>query len=89
MGPKGGGERPVAQIAATTGTDAPTYSRDRPGVSAFALQDGAVYHTYSSYSRGVMGCGPCISGSTARRRGAMNHGRPTGRSNWFRRHDEY
>jgi predicted dithiol-disulfide oxidoreductase (DUF899 family) len=55
MTPKQGGEGPVAQIAAMTGTDAPTYSRDRPGVSAFALQDGAVYHTYSSYSRGVDG----------------------------------
>ncbi len=48
-----GEEGPVAQIAATTGTDVATYTRDRPGVSAFALQDGDVYHTYSSYARGV------------------------------------
>jgi predicted dithiol-disulfide oxidoreductase (DUF899 family) len=39
---------PVARFAATCGTDAPTYSRDRPGMSAFALEDGAVYHTYST-----------------------------------------
>jgi predicted dithiol-disulfide oxidoreductase (DUF899 family) len=44
---------PVAQLGATCGTDAPTYSRDRPGMSAFALEDRVVYHTYSTYARGV------------------------------------
>jgi predicted dithiol-disulfide oxidoreductase (DUF899 family) len=44
---------PVARQAAMTGTDAPTYSRDRPGMSAFVLEDGVVYHTYSTYARGV------------------------------------
>ena len=47
------GESPVAQIAAMTGTDVPTYTRERPGVSAFVLEDGVVYHSYSSYARGV------------------------------------
>jgi hypothetical protein len=46
---------PVAQIAATTGTDVPTYTRERPGLSAFVLEDGVVYHTYSPYARGVDG----------------------------------
>ncbi|WP_331371444.1 DUF899 domain-containing protein [Sinorhizobium chiapasense] len=50
-----GDEGPVAQIAAMTGTDVPTYTRDRPGVSAFVLDDGVVYHTYSSYARGLDG----------------------------------
>ena len=36
---------PVAQLADTCGTDAPTYARDRPGMSAFVLDDGVVYHT--------------------------------------------
>ena len=36
---------PVAQFAATCGTDAPTYARDRPGMSAFVLEDGVVYHS--------------------------------------------
>src|SRR5262249_56962496 len=31
---------PVAQFAAMCGTDAATYVRDRPGLSAFALEDG-------------------------------------------------
>ena len=48
-----GGDAPVAQIAAMTGTDAATYTRERPGVTAFALEDGVVYHTYSAYARGV------------------------------------
>jgi len=43
----------VKQFADTCGTDAPTYARDRPGMSAFALEDGVVYHTYSTYARGL------------------------------------
>src|SRR5947209_65799 len=46
---------PVAQFAATCGTDAPTYSRDRPGLSTFVLEEGAVYHAYSTYARGLDG----------------------------------
>ncbi len=30
-----------------------TYTREREGMSAFALEDGVVYHTYSTYARGV------------------------------------
>ena len=48
-----GDEGPVAEIAAMTGTDVATYTRERPGMSAFALEDDAVYHTYSTYSRGL------------------------------------
>jgi len=50
-----GEEGPVAQIAAMTGTDVATYTRDRPGMSAFVLEDGVVYHTYSTYARGLDG----------------------------------
>ena len=48
-----GSDAPVAQIAAQTGTGPATYTRERPGVSAFALEDGVVYHTYSAYARGL------------------------------------
>ena len=48
-----GSEGPVAEIAAQSGTDAATYTRERPGVSAFALEDGVVYRTYSAYARGL------------------------------------
>jgi predicted dithiol-disulfide oxidoreductase (DUF899 family) len=41
--------------ATMTGTDVATYARERPGMSAFALEDGVVYHTYSAYARGLDG----------------------------------
>jgi predicted dithiol-disulfide oxidoreductase (DUF899 family) len=73
---------PDAQLAAMCGTDGPTYSRDRLGMSAFVLEDGVVYHTYSTYGRGVDGLGACTSGSIALQ-GAQRDGP------WWRRHDEY
>ncbi|HKZ04682.1 MAG TPA: DUF899 domain-containing protein [Methylomirabilota bacterium] len=48
------GEGPVS-FAAMTGTDVATYTRERPGMSSFALEDGVIYHTYSAYSRGLDG----------------------------------
>jgi predicted dithiol-disulfide oxidoreductase (DUF899 family) len=42
-----------AKNATTTGTDVATYTREREGMSAFAFEDGIVYHTYSTYARGV------------------------------------
>lgn len=44
-----------AMFAAMSGTDLPTYHSDRPGMSAFVLDDGQIYHTYSTYGRGVDG----------------------------------
>jgi predicted dithiol-disulfide oxidoreductase (DUF899 family) len=73
----------VATFAATCGTDAATYIRERPGMSAFALQDGVVYHTYSTYARGLdvlWGMYPWLDRA------------PKGRNEtgvWWRRHDEY
>jgi predicted dithiol-disulfide oxidoreductase (DUF899 family) len=64
----------VATMAAMTGTDVATYTGEAPSVSAFALEDGVVYHTYSAYSRPRRALGQCTSGSTGRRRGAT---RPT------------
>ena len=37
------------------GVDTPTFHRDRPGMSAFVMEDGAIYHTYSTFSRGLDG----------------------------------
>jgi predicted dithiol-disulfide oxidoreductase (DUF899 family) len=57
--PQEGDERATpdgaAKGAAMTGTDAATYARERPGMSAFVLEDGVVYHTYSTYARGLDG----------------------------------
>jgi predicted dithiol-disulfide oxidoreductase (DUF899 family) len=44
---------PVGRMAATTGTDVPTYTRERPGMSTFVLEDGVVYHAYSTFARGL------------------------------------
>ena len=43
------------RFASSTGTDVPTYFQELPGVSAFVLEGGVVYHTYSAYARGVDG----------------------------------
>ena len=73
----------VAQFAATCGTDAPTYARDRPGLSAFVLEDGVVHHTYSAYSRGVDGLWGMYQWLDRAPKGRNETGA------WFRRHDEY
>ena len=48
-----GGDGPVQQMAAMTGAETCAYLRERPGVSAFIQEDGVVYHTYSTYARGL------------------------------------
>jgi predicted dithiol-disulfide oxidoreductase (DUF899 family) len=40
-------------VAATTGTDGATHIQEALGMSAFALDDGVAYHTYSAYARGL------------------------------------
>ena len=74
---------PVAQFAATVGTDPATYTRDRPGLSAFVLEDGIVYHTYSSYARGVDALWGAYQWLDRAPRGRNEQGV------WWRRHDEY
>jgi predicted dithiol-disulfide oxidoreductase (DUF899 family) len=78
-----GGEGPVAQMAAMTGTDAATYTREAPGMSAFALEDGAVYHTYSAYARGLDGLWGMYQWLDRAPKGRNETGP------WLRRRDEY
>ena len=90
-----GGEAPVAEIpsrstpdgatmfAAMSGTDVATYTRERPGMSAFALEDGVVYHTYSTYSRGVDGLWGMYQWLDRAPKGRNETGL------WWRHHDEY
>jgi len=78
-----GGEGPVSTFAAMTGTDTATYIRERPGVSAFVLEDGVVYHTYSAYSRGVDGIWGMYQWLDRASKGRNESGI------WWRRHDEY
>jgi predicted dithiol-disulfide oxidoreductase (DUF899 family) len=70
-------------FAAMSGTDVATYTRERPGMSAFALQDGVVYHAYSAYARGLDGLWGMYQWLDRA---------PMGRNEtdvWWRRHDEY
>ena len=75
----------AATFAAASGVDWATYTREGPGVSAFALDDGVVYHTYSAYARGVDGLWGMYQWLDRA---------PLGRNEesdgpWWRRRDEY
>jgi predicted dithiol-disulfide oxidoreductase (DUF899 family) len=77
---------PVPELAAACGTDSAGYMAEGPGLSAFALSDGVVYHTYSTYVRGLevlMGFYPLLDRAPRGR----DEGDPP--EVWMRRHDEY
>ena len=78
-----GGSEGTRAIANTTGTDPATYTRERPGMSAFVLEDGAIYHTYSTYSRGLDGLWGMYQWLDRAPRGRNEQGM------WWKRHDEY
>jgi predicted dithiol-disulfide oxidoreductase (DUF899 family) len=73
----------VTRLATACGVDWPAYRRQAPGMSAFALEDGVVYHTYSTYARGI----DALWGMYQWLDRA-----PRGRNEtdvWWSRHDEY
>ena len=74
---------PVAANAAMTGTDPATYTRERPGMSAFALEDGVIYHAYSAFARGLDGLWGMYQWLDRAPKGRNEAGM------WWRRHDEY
>jgi predicted dithiol-disulfide oxidoreductase (DUF899 family) len=65
------------------GTDWETYRREGPGMSAFTLEDGVVYHTYSAYARGLDGLWGMYQWLDRAPLGRNEAGM------WWRRHDEY
>jgi len=73
----------VVVFAAMSGTDPSTYVRERPGMSAFALEDGLIYHTYSTYARGLDGLWGMYQWLDRAPKGRNETGV------WWRRHDEY
>jgi predicted dithiol-disulfide oxidoreductase (DUF899 family) len=81
---KGGEDNPfIAALTSSVGTDWATYRSEGPGVSAFVLKDGEVYHTYSAYERGIDGIWGMYQ---------LLDRAPLGRNEsgmWWRRHDEY
>jgi predicted dithiol-disulfide oxidoreductase (DUF899 family) len=70
-------------FAAMSGTDVATYTRERPGMSAFVLDDGVVYHAYSAYARGLDGLWGMYQWLDRAPKGRNEKGV------WWRRHDEY
>jgi predicted dithiol-disulfide oxidoreductase (DUF899 family) len=80
--PEQAAEVPVV-LAAMAGTDVATYARERPGMSAFVREDGVIYHTYSTYSRGVDGIWGMYQWLDRAPKGRNETGL------WWRRHDEY
>src|SRR5579863_8613815 len=77
------GEGPVAEHAAMTGTDVATYTRERPGMSAFVIEDDVVYHAYSTYARGLDGLWGAYQWLDRAPKGRNETGY------WWHRHDEY
>ena len=80
---EGGGQAAEDKFAAMCGTDAPTYHRERPGMSAFVLEDGIIYHTYSTYARGVDDLWGMYQWLDRAPKGRNETGV------WWRRNDEY
>ncbi|HEY3859548.1 MAG TPA: DUF899 domain-containing protein [Gammaproteobacteria bacterium] len=78
-----GDEGPVGRFAATCGTDAPTYLRERPGMSAFVIEDGVVHHSYSTYARGLDGLWGMYQWLDRAPKGRNETGP------WWRHHDMY
>jgi predicted dithiol-disulfide oxidoreductase (DUF899 family) len=82
-GQEGGGQQAEDQFGAICGVDTATYHRDRPGMSAFVLEDGVIYHTYSAYARGLDGLWGMYQWLDRAPKGRNETGL------WFRRHDGY
>jgi predicted dithiol-disulfide oxidoreductase (DUF899 family) len=74
---------PVARFAAACGTDPATFTRDRPGMSTFVNEGGVLYHTYSTYARGLDGLWGAYQWLDRAPKGRNEKGI------WWRRHDEY
>ena len=72
-----------AKLVESVGTDTATFMREAPGMSAFALEDGAVFHTYSAYARGLDGLWGMYQWFD---RAPLGRNESAG---WLRRHDEY
>lgn len=78
-----GGEPAENKFAAMCGTDASTFHRDRPGMSTFVREDGVIYHTYSTYARGLDGLWGAYQWLDRAPKGRNETGP------WWRHHDAY
>jgi predicted dithiol-disulfide oxidoreductase (DUF899 family) len=78
------GSETVREFAAMAGTDVAAFVRERPGMSAFARDGDAVYHTYSTYARGLDGLWGMYQWLD---RAPLGRNEDDGA--WWRRRDEY
>ena len=69
--------------AAMSGVEPKVYLREHPGFSAFVLDSGAVYHTYSTYARGLDGLWGMYQWLDRAPKGRNEQGP------WWRHHDRY
>ena len=74
---------PVLQNAAQAGSEPRAYVRERPGMSTFVLEDGVVYHSYSTYARGLDGLWGMFQWLDRAPKGRNETGI------WWRHHDSY
>jgi len=81
--PRTGSGEGATEFAAMSGTDAATFERERPGMSAFVLEDGLVFHTYSAYARGLDSLWGMYQWLDRAPKGRNE------KDAWWRRHDEY
>ena len=83
------GEMPptVPQNAELCGTDVAGYVAEGPGLSVYALDDGTVYRTYVTTSRGLEG--PAMAFYALLDRTPKGRNEPPDKPLWIRRHDEY
>lgn len=73
----------VIENAARSGAEPAAYVRERPGLSAFVIEDGVVYHTYSTYARGLDGIWGMFQWLDRAPKGRNEQGV------WWRHHDSY
>jgi predicted dithiol-disulfide oxidoreductase (DUF899 family) len=77
----------VPQNAEMCGTDVAGYVAEGPGLSVYALDDGTVYRTYVTTSRGLEG--PAMAFYSLLDRTPKGRNEPPDEPLWIRRHDEY
>lgn len=76
----------VVHNANASGTDVAGYLTEAPGMSAFALDGGVIYHTYSCSARGLeflMGYYPILD------RAPLGRNEGSSGQMWIRYHDQY
>jgi predicted dithiol-disulfide oxidoreductase (DUF899 family) len=76
----------VSEVAAACGTNPAGYMTEGPGLSAFALADGVVHHTYATTARGLE---PLMGYYFLLDRAPMGRNEGDPPEFWLRRHDEY